>query len=40
MALNNRSLQNLIGVHPDLVRVVERAAELSPVAFVITEGLR
>lgn len=38
--LNERSRKNLLGVHPDLVRVVERAAELSPVPFVVTEGLR
>lgn len=38
--LNQRSLDNLKGVHPDLVRVVMRAAELSPVPFVVTEGLR
>jgi len=29
-----------VGVHPDLVRVVERASEISPVPFVVTEGLR
>jgi peptidoglycan L-alanyl-D-glutamate endopeptidase CwlK len=40
MALNDRSLRNLEGVHPDLVRVVKRAAELSPMPFVVTEGLR
>lgn len=40
MKLNERSLRNLEGVHPDLVRVVHRAAELSPVPFVVTEGLR
>lgn len=28
------------GVHPDLVRVIRRAFELAPDAFVITEGLR
>jgi peptidoglycan L-alanyl-D-glutamate endopeptidase CwlK len=38
MALNDRSLRNLEGVHPDLVRVVKRAAELEP--FIVTEGLR
>lgn len=40
MALNERSRKNLQGVHQHLVRVVERAAELSPVPFVVTEGLR
>jgi peptidoglycan L-alanyl-D-glutamate endopeptidase CwlK len=38
--LNERSRKNLVGVHPDLVRVVERAAEISPEPFVVTEGLR
>lgn len=40
MALNERSLKNLVGVHPDLVRVVHRAAEISTVPIVVTEGLR
>lgn len=40
MALNERSLRNLDGVHPDLVRVVKRADEISPTPFVVTEGLR
>lgn len=40
MALNERSKNNLVGVHPDLVRVVERASEICPVPFVVTEGLR
>lgn len=38
--LNARSMQRLDGVHPDLVKVVLRAAELSEVAFQVTEGLR
>jgi len=38
--LNERSRNNLVGVHPDLVRVVELAAEKSAVPFVVTEGLR
>lgn len=38
--LNERSRQRLEGVHPDLVRVVERAAELHPQAIIVTEGLR
>lgn len=37
---SERSLKNLEGVHPDLVRVVKRALSLSPVDFVVTEGLR
>lgn len=38
--LNDRSRKNLVGVHPDLVRVVEAAFERCPVKFVVTEGLR
>jgi peptidoglycan L-alanyl-D-glutamate endopeptidase CwlK len=38
--LRDRSLRALRGVHPDLVRVVKRAAELSPTPFIVTEGLR
>lgn len=38
--LNSTSLKRLQGVHPDLVRVVKHAIEISPVDFVITEGLR
>lgn len=38
--LNTRSLNALKGVHSDLVRVVKRAAELSPTPFIITEGVR
>jgi peptidoglycan L-alanyl-D-glutamate endopeptidase CwlK len=38
MPLNERSKRNLVGVHPDLVRVVEAAAEKVP--FIVTEGLR
>jgi peptidoglycan L-alanyl-D-glutamate endopeptidase CwlK len=38
--LGKRSTDNLIGVHPDLVRVVKRALELSPVDFTVIEGLR
>lgn len=35
-----RSLNNLKGVHPDLVRVMNRALETSPLDFVVVEGLR
>ena len=35
-----RSLAALASVHPDLVRVMHRALELSPLDFVVTEGLR
>lgn len=38
--LNKRSEGNLVGVHPDLVKVVRRAAEISPLAFIIIEGPR
>ena len=38
--LNERSLKALQGVHPDLVRVVHRADELTDLQFIITEGLR
>ncbi len=40
MHLTERSLKKLDGVHPDLARVVLRAAELTEVDFVVTEGLR
>ncbi len=39
-SLSTRSYHNLEGVHPDLVRVVERAIALSSVDFTVTEGLR
>ncbi|ENC2022855.1 M15 family metallopeptidase [Escherichia albertii] len=35
-----RSEKNLVGVHPELVKVMRRALELSTVDFGITEGLR
>ena len=38
--LSQRSLDNLKGVHPDLVKVVERALELTEVDFVVVEGIR
>lgn len=37
---SKRSLANLKGVHPDLVKVVERALQLSELDFTVTEGLR
>lgn len=40
MQLDERSLKKLDGVHEDLVRVVTRAADLSEVDFIVTEGLR
>jgi len=38
--LSQRSRDRLKGVHPDLVRVVERAIQLTPIDFMITEGMR
>ena len=38
--LSKKSLNNLIGVHPDLVEIVKRAIEITEVDFVVTEGLR
>jgi peptidoglycan L-alanyl-D-glutamate endopeptidase CwlK len=38
--LGRRSVERLQGVHPDLVKVVERAIEMSPVDFTVLEGLR
>lgn len=38
--LNQRSRNALVGVHPDLVRVVELAASRCEVPMVVTEGLR
>jgi peptidoglycan LD-endopeptidase CwlK len=37
---SQRSENNLKGVNPDLVKIVRRALQLSPVDFGITEGLR
>lgn len=38
--LNARSEKALVGVHPDLVAVVRRAAEILPGGFIVTEGMR
>jgi peptidoglycan L-alanyl-D-glutamate endopeptidase CwlK len=38
--LSERSLRRLTGVHPRLVALVREAAALSPVEFMVTEGLR
>jgi peptidoglycan L-alanyl-D-glutamate endopeptidase CwlK len=38
--LGIRSLQNLSGVHPDLVSVVKRAIQITEVDFTVIEGLR
>lgn len=37
---SKRSLDNLAGVHPDLVRVVHETLRESPVDFVVIEGRR
>lgn len=37
---SDRSEARLAGVHPDLVRVVRRALQLSEVDFAVVEGLR
>jgi peptidoglycan L-alanyl-D-glutamate endopeptidase CwlK len=39
-SLGPRSKQRLRGVHPDLVKVVERAIEISTIDFTVLEGLR
>lgn len=38
--LGATSLSRLKGVHPDLVKVVKRAIELTPIDFTVLEGLR
>ncbi len=38
--LTARDQQRLQGVHPDLIRVVTRAAQTSPLKFAVLEGLR
>jgi peptidoglycan L-alanyl-D-glutamate endopeptidase CwlK len=38
--LGLRSKQRLKGVHPDLVKVVKRAIEISEVDFTVLEGMR
>ena len=38
--LGQRSLSRLEGVHPDLVRVVKKAADMSDLDFTVLEGLR
>ena len=40
MKLNARSEERLKGVHPDLVKIIRKAAEITPVDFIVTEGLR
>ena len=38
--LSQRSKDRLKGVHPDLVKVLERAIQLTPVDFTVIEGIR
>lgn len=38
--LSKKSRDRLSGVHPDLVKVVERAIEITTVDFTVLEGLR
>lgn len=38
--LGSRSLSRLEGVHPDLVRVVKRAAAIADLDFTVLEGVR
>lgn len=40
IVLGSRSLSRLEGVHPDLVKVIHRAAALSDIDFTVLEGLR
>ena len=40
MKLSDQSLKKLQGIHPDLRRVVMRAAEHTPIDFIVTEGVR
>lgn len=37
---SQRSLDNLKDIHPDLVAVIYRALEISPLDFVVIDGLR
>lgn len=38
--LGKRSNDNLLGVHPDLVKIVRKAIEITEIDFGVTEGLR
>lgn len=40
IVLGARSLSRLEGVHPDLVRVIKKAAAMSDLDFTVLEGLR
>lgn len=39
-SLGERSRKRLQGVHPDLVKVVERAIQITPVDFTVLDGVR
>lgn len=39
-SLGEKSMANLVGVHPRMVAVVKRAIQLSPVDFKVIEGVR
>ena len=39
-ALSQKSLSRLVGVHPKLIEVVQRAITFSPVDFAVLEGVR
>lgn len=38
--LGERSLMRLQGVHPDLIKVVKKAIQITTVDFIVTEGVR
>jgi peptidoglycan L-alanyl-D-glutamate endopeptidase CwlK len=38
--LGARSLKELTGVHPDLVSVIKRAIQITPIDFAVVDGLR
>ena len=40
MKVNAKSLERLKGVHPDLVKIIQKAAEITDLDFVVTCGLR
>ena len=39
-ALGQKSLDRLKGVHPDLVKVIQRAIQITAIDFTVLEGLR
>ena len=39
-SLSQKSISRLNGVHPNLVKVVKRAIEISQIDFCVTEGVR